>query len=46
MEELLKIDYQKEIPTLSARDLHRFLGVETAYKDWFPRMCEYVLLKV
>lgn len=27
--------------TLSARDLHAFLEVETKYADWFPRMCEY-----
>ena len=24
-----------------ARELHEFLEVKTAYKDWFPRMCEY-----
>lgn len=23
------------------RELHDMLGVKTAYKDWFPRMCEY-----
>lgn len=28
-------------PAVSARDLHDFLEVKTAYKDWFPRMCEY-----
>lgn len=27
--------------TVSARELHDFLGVETQYKDWFPRMCAY-----
>lgn len=27
--------------TVSARDLYGFLEVKTAYKDWFPRMCEY-----
>ena len=27
--------------TVSARDLHTFLEVETKYADWFPRMCEY-----
>ena len=26
---------------MSARELHDFLEVKTAYKDWFPRMCEY-----
>ena len=23
------------------RELHESLGISTAYKDWFPRMCEY-----
>lgn len=27
--------------TVSGRDLHDFLEVKTAYKDWFPRMAEY-----
>ncbi|WP_271002574.1 phage antirepressor KilAC domain-containing protein [Listeria seeligeri] len=27
--------------TVSARELHEFLGVKTKYKDWFPRMVEY-----
>lgn len=27
--------------TVSARDLHGALEVKTAFKDWFPRMCEY-----
>lgn len=26
---------------MSGRELHEFLGVKTAYKDWFPRMVEY-----
>lgn len=26
---------------VSGRDLHDFLELKTAYKDWFPRMCEY-----
>lgn len=41
MTELIKIDYQSDRPTVSARELHKFLEVGTAYKDWFPRMCEY-----
>lgn len=28
-------------PAVSGRELHVWLGVGTAYKDWFPRMCEY-----
>lgn len=27
--------------TISGRELHMFLGVETPYKKWFDRMCEY-----
>jgi len=26
---------------ISGRDLHEFLEIKTAYKDWFPRMIEY-----
>ena len=31
----------KETRTVSARELHDRLGVETRFNDWFPRMCEY-----
>ena len=41
MNELIKIAYNNDRPAVSARDLHDFLEVKTAYKDWFPRMCEY-----
>lgn len=41
MKELIKINYNNERPTVLGRDLHEFLEVKTAYKDWFPRMCEY-----
>ena len=40
--ELLRIDYTNvDRPTVLGRDLHETLEVQTAYKDWFPRMCEY-----
>ena len=40
--ELIKIDYTtSDRPTVLGRDLHDALEVQTAYKDWFPRMCEY-----
>lgn len=41
MNELIPITYHNDDPAVSARDLHEFLEVGTAYKDWFPRMCEY-----
>ena len=41
MNELIKIEYQNDNPTVLARDLHEALEVKTSYKDWFPRMCEY-----
>jgi hypothetical protein plarl_12311 len=28
-------------PTVLGRELHEFLGVETPYRIWFPRMLEY-----
>lgn len=41
MNELIKVDYTTDRPTVSARDLHEFLEVKTPYDKWFPRMCEY-----
>lgn len=41
MTDLIKVNYDNDLPTVSARDLHEFLEVKTAFKDWFPRMCEY-----
>lgn len=41
MNELIRVDFTGERPAVSARELHEFLEVKTAYKDWFPRMCEY-----
>lgn len=41
MKELIKIDYNSERPTVNGRELHDSLQVKIAYKDWFPRMCEY-----
>ena len=39
--ELLRIDYESEHPTVSARELHEGLEIKTAFKDWFPRMTAY-----
>lgn len=42
MNELLKIEVnEKQEQVINGRQLHEFLEVKTAYKDWFPRMCEY-----
>ena len=41
MNELIPIRYDEERPTVSARDLHEFLEVETDFRHWFPRMREY-----
>lgn len=42
MNELIKVHYDSaDRPTVSGRELYDALEVKTAYKDWFPRMCEY-----
>ena len=42
MKELIKVDTNENLePVVSGRELHKILEVATAYKDWFPRMCEY-----
>lgn len=41
MNDLIKVNYDTDQPTVSARDLHEKLNIGTAFKDWFPRMCEY-----
>lgn len=41
MNELIKINYDSEQPTVSGRELHQFLQVGTEYKKWFERMSEY-----
>lgn len=39
MNELIKVDMDTQ--RVSGRELHEVLQIRTAYKDWFPRMCEY-----
>ena len=41
MNDLIKVVYENDTLTVSARDLHEFLEVGTRFNDWFPRMCEY-----
>lgn len=41
MNDLIHVSYADNTPTVSGRDLHEALGIETPYHKWFPRMCEY-----
>ncbi len=42
MNEIIKVNYESaDRPTVSGRELHEALGIETRYNDWFKRMCEY-----
>ena len=37
----IAVKFDNDKPSVSGRELHAALEVLTAYKDWFPRMCEY-----
>lgn len=41
MNELIKVTFENDNPVVSARELHEFLQVNTEFRHWFPRMCEY-----
>lgn len=41
MNELIKVNYENDQPTVLGRDLHEALEVKTRYNDWFVRMREY-----
>ena len=41
MNDLIKINRNGDEATVSGRELHEALEVETPYHKWFPRMCEY-----
>lgn len=41
MNEIIKINYDGDEPTVSARDLHEALNIGTRFNDWFTRMAEY-----
>lgn len=46
MEELLKVNYDSEQPTVSARELHAGLEIKSNFTTWFDRMCEYGFTEV
>lgn len=41
MDEIIQITTSNNILTVSGRELHEALKIETPYKKWFDRMCEY-----
>lgn len=41
MNVMIPINYDGEQPTVSARGLHEKLHIETPFKKWIDRMCEY-----
>lgn len=41
MNSLIRINYETDQPTVSARDLHEGLEIGTRFNDWFPRMVDY-----
>lgn len=41
MNELISINYNADKPTVSGRELHEALGINTPYTQWFGRMAEY-----
>lgn len=41
MNELIKVNYDNDRPTVLARDLYDFLDIQERYSKWFDRMKEY-----
>lgn len=41
MNDLIKVVYDNDRPTVSARELYELLEVASEFRHWFPRMCEY-----
>lgn len=41
MNDLIRINYDTEHPTVSARELYEGLEIGGKYTDWFARMCSY-----
>ena len=40
MNEIIKVNYESDRPTVLARDLHQFLEIGSEFSHWF-KMCEY-----
>lgn len=38
---MIKINYETEQPTVSARELHNGLEIKSNFTTWFERICEY-----
>jgi anti-repressor protein len=38
---MITINYDSDRPTVSARELHKFLEVDSQFSHWFERMAEY-----
>ncbi len=41
MNEIIKVSYENNRPTVLARELHEFLGLTERYSTWFERMLQY-----
>lgn len=41
MNDLIKVNYNAEQPTVSGRELHEALEINTPYTQWFGRMTEF-----
>ena len=42
MNELIKVEInENQEPVISGRELHEKLEIDTPFRIWFPRMCEY-----
>ena len=41
MTDLITVNYDRDQPLISARELHKALHIRTKFTTWFERMCEY-----
>ncbi len=46
MNDLLKVNYETEEPTVSARDLHEALEIEKRFSAWFETNSQGLLLNL